>query len=249
LRPTGRPQERGGRIVTARVLVVEDDEDIWEALEILFRRAGYHPQWACDGMEGLRAFEQERPDLVVLDIGLPELDGWSVLERIRHHSQAPVLLLTARGLETDKVRGLLAGADDYITKPFSNDELVARVGALLRRSPPTEDESPIFDDGSLKVNFTDHTVAVGEDAINLTPSEFRLLATLVRHAGRVLSLDQLLEQAWHDPTHTGPGRVKFAILSLRKKLGWTDLNESPIETVRGFGYRYRRAEVGADIAD
>jgi DNA-binding response OmpR family regulator len=223
----------------ARVLVIEDDEDIWSALEILLRRASYQPFRAADGVEGIQVFEKQRPDLVILDIGLPQLDGWSVLERIRHVSDAPVMVLTARGLESDKVRGLLGGADDYLTKPFSNGELVARVGALLRRMPVVNGQPSVFDDGRVRVDFTDHRVRSGAEEVALTPSEFRLLATLVRHAGQVLSLSQLLEQAWHDPTHTGPGRVKFAVLSLRKKLGWTELTENPIETVRGFGYRYR----------
>jgi DNA-binding response OmpR family regulator len=227
--------------MAARILVVEDDADIWRSLQILLQRAGHTLRWAADGNDGLTQFEDYRPDLVVLDIGLPGLDGWSVLERIRHQSQVPVLLLTARGLEAEKVRGLLGGADDYLTKPFSIDELVARVAALLRRARPATGTSPVFEDGRLRVDFREHTVRLDESDIVLTPSEFRLLAALLRHAGQVLSANQLLEEAWHDPSGIGPGRVKFTVLSLRRKLGWTDLPDCPIETVRGFGYRYRRA--------
>ncbi|HLG68604.1 MAG TPA: response regulator transcription factor [Acidimicrobiales bacterium] len=223
----------------ACILVVEDDGDIWRSVEILLRRNGYRPVWAADGTEGLRLLRERSPDLVVLDVGLPKVDGWAVLERIRDHSDVPVILLTARGLETDKVRGLLGGADDYLTKPFSNDELVARVGALLRRSPPTGPVPSVVDDGHVRMDLAHHRVEVGGRDVALTPSEFRLLAALVRHTGQVLSHGQLLELAWHDPTRTGPGRVKFTVLSLRRKLGWTDLATSPIETVRGFGYRYR----------
>jgi DNA-binding response OmpR family regulator len=226
-------------VSAARVLVVEDDGDIWRSLQILLQRAGYEATWAPDGGEGLRRFESDRPDLVVLDVSLPVLDGWSVLERIRNHSEIPVILLTARGLENDKVRGLLGGADDYLTKPYSNEELVARIGALLRRSPPAPRGASVFDDGQVRVNFTDHTVEVSGSSVTLTPSEFRLLAALVRHPDQVLSHGQLLELAWHDPTRTGPGRVKFTVLSLRRKLGWIDLDATPLETVRGFGYRYR----------
>jgi DNA-binding response OmpR family regulator len=226
----------------ARVLVVEDDQDIWRSLQILLERSGYRLRWAADGMSGLSQFGDYDPDLVVLDVGLPGLDGWSVLERIRHRSDVPVLVLTARGLESDKVRGLLSGADDYLTKPFSNDELVARVGALLRRARTTTPTTPEFVDARLRIDFGDNRVHLGETEVALTPSEFRLLAALVRHSGQVLTNAQLLEQAWHDPSGIGPGRVKFTVLSLRRKLGWTDLDGCPIETVRGFGYRYRPAD-------
>jgi len=222
----------------ARILVVEDDADIWRSLQILLERAGYELTWAADGGVGLEEFTENRHDLVVLDIGLPTLDGWQVLERIRSLSGAPVLLLTARGLETDKVRGLLGGADDYLTKPFSNDELVARVGALLRRAPPTEEEPSVYDDGRLSVDFAHHTVTCEGVSIPLTPTEFRLLGVLVRHRGEIISHERLLELAWRDRSDKGRGRVKFTVLSLRRKLGWDDLASCPIEAVRGFGYRY-----------
>ncbi len=230
-------------MTTARILVVEDDNDIWRSLQILLERSGYELRWAADGQDGLNQFKEYLPDLVVLDVGLPYLDGWAVLERIRHQSDVPVLLLTARGLESDKVRGLLGGADDYLTKPFSNDELVARVAALFRRVRPVAAITSVWHDGRLRVDFDDHRVQVGATEVSLTPSEFRLLAALIRHAGQVLSNAQLLEQAWHDPSGIGPGRVKFTILSLRRKLGWTELADCPIETVRGFGYRYRSTEI------
>jgi DNA-binding response OmpR family regulator len=223
-------------------LVVEDDRDIWRSLQILLERSGYRLQWSADGEDGLERFRTDRPDLVVLDVGLPRLDGWAVLERIRSHSTVPVLLLTARGLESDKVRGLLGGADDYLTKPFSNEELVARVGALLRRAGPVAEEEPVFQDARLVVDFSQRQVECDGQDVTLTPAEFRLLSVLVRHTGQVLSPGQLLELAWHDPSGIGPGRVKFTVLSLRRRLGWTELTECPIETVRGFGYRYRRQD-------
>jgi len=221
------------------ILIVEDDADIWRSLQILLERAGYQVLPAGDGVEGLRQFQEHRPDLVVLDVGLPALDGWSVLERIRDVSDVPVMLLTARGLETDKARGLLSGADDYLTKPFSNAELVARVGALLRRSPPVTEGPSVYDDGRLRVDFSTHEVQRAGEDVKLTPTEFRLLSVLVRQTGQVPSPRQLLEQGWHDPSGIGTGRVKFTVLNLRRKLGWDDAENSPIETVRGFGYRYR----------
>jgi len=224
-----------------RILIVEDDLDIWRSLQILLERAGYAVVPAADGLEGLQRFHETRPELVVLDVGLPQLDGWSVLERIRDVSDVPVMLLTARGLETDKARGLLSGADDYLTKPFSNAELVARVRALLRRTPGTTEGPSVYEDGRLRLDFASHEVACDGSHVVLTPTEFRLLSVLVRQAGQVLSARQLLEQGWHDPSGIGTGRVKFTVLNVRRKLGWGEVASCPIETVRGFGYRYRPA--------
>jgi DNA-binding response OmpR family regulator len=142
-------------------------------------------------------------------------------------------------MEAEKVRGLQSGADDYITKPFGREELLARVHAALRRSRGSGGEQiPVFDDGRLVVDFVAKRVRVDDAEVALTPTEYRLLRTLVRHAGQVLTAEQLLEHAWDDPTGVGPDRVKFAILRLRRKLGFDDVATSPIETVRGFGYRY-----------
>jgi DNA-binding response OmpR family regulator len=225
----------------SRLLVVEDDPDITTALRLLFGSAGYEVVHAGDGRAGLREAYAAHPDLVVLDVGLPEMDGWAVLERLRDISDVPVLVLTAHGKETDKVRGLRSGADDYLTKPFANAELLARVEALLRRaSDNTSWSNQLYDDGVLHLDPTQRRVYVNSKEVRLTPTEFRLLNALVRHAGAVLSANQLLTQAWDDPTGIGQERVKFAVLRLRRKLGWTDPDSSPIESVRGFGYRYRR---------
>ena len=225
----------------SRLLVVEDDPDIALALRLLLQRAGHQVAHAKDGRTGLRDAYTERPELVILDIGLPGMDGWQVLERLRDISDVPVLLLTAHGQESDKVRGLRGGADDYLTKPFTNAELVARVEALLRRSGSSASwADEVYDDGTLRIDPAARRAFVADAEVRLTPTEFRLLNVLVRHAGAVLSPNQLLAQAWDDPTGIGPERVKFAVLRLRRKLGWTDPDASPIESVRGFGYRYRR---------
>ncbi len=223
--------------MTTQILLIEDDPDIALAVGTVLGRAGFHIGTADDGRAGLRAFHDRRPGLVVLDIGLPGLDGWQVLERIRDMSDVPVLMLTAHGHEADKVRGLRSGADDYLTKPFGNQELLARVQALLRRSRDQEPDPEVYDDGRLQVRFASREVVADAAPVCLTPTEFRLLAALVRHAGQVLSPEQLLEQAWNDPLRIGPDRVKFAILRLRKKLGWRAA-DSPVQAVRGFGYRY-----------
>jgi len=225
----------------SRLLVVEDDPDIALALKLLLQRAGHQVAHAKDGRAGLRDAFTSRPELVILDIGLPGMDGWQVLERLRDISDVPVLLLTAHGQESDKVRGLRGGADDYLTKPFTNAELVARVEALLRRSGSSSQwADEVYDDGVLRIDPASRRAFVDGQEVRLTPTEFRLLNVLVRHAGAVLSPNQLLAQAWDDPTGIGPERVKFAVLRLRRKLGWTDPDASPIESVRGFGYRYRR---------
>lgn len=217
-----------------RVLVIEDDRDIALGIRTVLTRSGFDVANSTDGKQGLRTFHDARPDLVVLDIGLPALDGWSVLERIRDLSDVPVLILTAHGSEADKVRGLHGGADDYLTKPFGNRELAARVEALLRRPRTGTEPAEVYDDGSLLVRLDSREVSVDGAAIALTPTEYRLLAALIRHPGQTLAPDQLLELAWNDPLGIGPERVKFGVMRLRRKLG----PGVAIEAVRGFGYRF-----------
>jgi DNA-binding response OmpR family regulator len=221
------------------VLVIEDDADIALGVRTVLGRSGFKVTTAAEGREGLRVFHSERPDIVILDVGLPEMDGWTVLERIRELSEVPVLMLTSHGQEADKVRGLRGGADDYLTKPFGNAEFVARVQALLRRQRPADPLTEGFNDGCLLINFVTHEVLVDGGAVELTPTEFRLLAALVRHRGQVLSSVKLLELAWSDPFGVGPDRVKYSVMRLRRKLGTRPGGDSTIEAVRGFGYRYR----------
>jgi DNA-binding response OmpR family regulator len=223
------------------VLVIEDDPDVALAIRAVLEGGGLEVLTEGDGRAGLRAFHASRPRLVVLDVGLPVLDGWDVLDRIRDLSEVPVLMLTSHGLEDEKVRGLQAGADDYVTKPFSNAELLARVRGLLRRGRAGQDPdaAQVYDDGLLFVGLSGGEVSVDGRPVSLTPTEFRLLAVLVRHRGQVLSPEQLLDQAWQDPAGIGPDRVKFTVMRLRRKLGQHGGTGPPIEAVRGFGYRYR----------
>jgi DNA-binding response OmpR family regulator len=222
----------------ASVLVVDDDADIRGLVRELLQRAGHVVHEAGDGREGLRIFHVERPDLVVLDASMPDLDGWETLERIRDVSAVPVVMLTARAQEVDKVRGLRAGADDYVTKPFGRQELVARIEGLLRRGRPATDSPQTYVDTFLTVDFTQRTVEAAGQNVALTPLEFRLLGAFVRNRDQVLSHDQLIELAWGHGRAGGRDQLKLYVGYLRRKLGEPSSGGSPIETVRGFGYRY-----------
>jgi DNA-binding response OmpR family regulator len=191
---------------------------------------------APNGRDALRTFHAERPDLVILDVSMPELDGWQTLERIRELSDVPVLMLTAKAAEADRVRGLRGGADDYVAKPFARDELLARVEALLRRAAPRSEEAAVYGDALLRVDFLQRTVTVRGEEVSLTPLEYSLLAAFVRHPNQVLGHDQLLELAWGGDD-VSRDQVKLYVGYLRRKLGVGE--DAPIETVRGFGYRYR----------
>jgi DNA-binding response OmpR family regulator len=224
----------------ATILVADDDPDIRGLLRELFERAGYEVLDAADGRSALRALYAARPELVILDVSMPELDGWSTLARIRDLSDVPVIMLTARAAELEKVRGLKAGADDYVTKPFGRQELLARVEALLRRSerPVREDVQDVYADGVVTIEFAQRAVRVGDDEVSLTPLEYRLLTAFVRHPAQVLSHEQILALVW-GTEEASTDQVKLYVGYLRRKLGPS--GAQLIETVRGFGYRYRPA--------
>jgi DNA-binding response OmpR family regulator len=218
-----------------RVLIVDDEADIRGLLRQLLERSGRLVKEAGDGREALRTLHTWRPDLVVLDIQMPGLDGYTTLERIRDLTDVPVLMLSARGTEIDKVRGLKAGADDFVTKPFGRAELLARVEALLRRRGGARTEIPeAYEDAALFVDFTQRLVRAGGEEVALTPLEYRLLSAFVRHPNQILSHEQLLELVWGDEDASRE-QVKLYVGYLRRKLGMPDA----IESVRGFGYRYR----------
>jgi DNA-binding response OmpR family regulator len=227
----------------ARILVVDDDSDIRGLVRTLLERAGYQVEDAASGKEGLRAFYAVQPDLVVLDVTMPEMDGWETLERIRDLSEIPVVMLTARAAELEKVRGLKAGADDYVTKPFGRQELLARVEALLRRARPRDERPGTYADDLLTIDFAQREVTVGGRPVSLTPLEFRLLTALVRHPNQVLTHEQLLEHVWGDALAGSKARTKLYVGYLRQKLQEGTSAASPIETVRGYGYRYRPPEI------
>lgn len=224
-----------------RVLVVDDDEDIRTLLRELLERAGYTVDQAPDGRSALRSLFASAPALVILDVTMPEMDGYQTLERIRDLSDVPVLMLTARTQELEKVRGLSAGADDYVAKPFGRQELLARVQALLRRTGGKSEVVEAYADTFVQIDYAQRRVLVEGREVRLTPLEFKLLAAFVQNPNQVLSRDQLLELVWGDPYGVSGDQVKLYVGYLRKKLLPDAPDTGPIETVRGFGYRYKRA--------
>ena len=222
----------------SQILVVDDDDDIRGLVRTLLERAGHDVSDASDGREGLRELYAGSPDLVILDVAMPGLDGWATLERIREVSDVPVLMLTARDGELERVRGLKGGADDYVVKPFGRQELVARVDALLRR-PGSRGALDTYADARLSISFAQRAVRYDDREVSLTRLEYRLLSAFVRHPNQVLSNEQLRELVWGDATATSRDEVKLYVGYLRRKLDPAAPGSTPIETVRGFGYRYK----------
>ncbi|MFF7338243.1 response regulator transcription factor [Streptomyces sp. NPDC008163] len=222
-----------------RLLIVEDDPASALALRQLLAGDGYEVLHAADGRDALRLLFEERPALMLLDLGVPGLDGWRVLARTRDMSDLPVIVLSARDDLADLVRGLRGGADDYVVKPFRNEELLARVEALLRRSgarrrPGGEVSS------HLRLLADRRTVLWHGAEVHLSDIEYRLLQLLVSNRGAVVTTETLLDRVWHDTTALGRDRVKFAVLRVRRKLASAagDGVPDPVESVRGVGYRF-----------
>ena len=219
-----------------RVLLIEDDIPIQELLRSYLEAKGHAVSAVEDGVEGLKAFNAGVPELVLLDVGLPRLDGWAVLEAIRGSSAVPVVLLTALDDTEDVVRGLAMGADDYLTKPFDVRELDARIQAILRRL-----ESPAgsasLDVGDIHIDDRSKTVTVGDSSLSLSPKEYKLLKLLASEPGRVFSSDEIIAHLWPDSDRAAANDVKQYIHLLRSKLYRSaDIGE-PIENIKGFGYR------------
>jgi len=227
-----------------RVIVVDDSPEIIEVVTLCFqlRWSDAELKSASTGNAGLELIEAENPDIVILDIGLPDMGGFEVLREIRRFSQVPVIMLTVRGEDTDVARGLEMGADDYITKPFSHIELVARVQAVLRRvrgTPVSEEERP-FISGKMYVDFTNNEVKVNGKQVKLTSTELRLLYLLLRNEGRLVTHEGLLNKVWGESYVDARDLLRVHIQHLRQKLG--DSTESPsiIVTEHGMGYKFVR---------
>jgi len=224
-----------------KILVVEDDRNLLDTLKYNLRKEGYDVVTAVDGAEALDVARREKPDLIILDLMLPKVSGFEVCRILRKDMTVPILMLTAKADETDKIVGLEIGADDYMTKPFSLRELLARVRAMLRRSKMAEVQSgaggPVLKVGDIEVDIARHRASKGGTALELTPKEFDLLAFLVRNKGLVFSRDQLLEKVWgYD--FTGDTRtVDVHIRWLRQKIETAPDNPEHLITVRGTGYK------------
>lgn len=226
----------------ATILVVDDEEPIQELLSFNLEKEGYQVRLASDGLEALTLIEKDAPDLVVLDLMLPGIDGLEVCRRLRMQTrfqELPIIMLTAKGEEIDKVLGLELGADDYITKPFSPRELLARIKARLRRIRAVSDGTEEIQRGDLRIHLSRFQVFVRNEEIELTHKEFELLRALVFHPGRVYSRDELLEQIWGYDFIGDTRTVDVHIRHLRQKIEKDPSNPDMIETLRGVGYRFR----------
>jgi len=219
----------------SKILIVDDEPAIVELARLYLEKNGFETVTAVDGIQALVKVKQEHPDLVVLDLMLPELDGWEVCRRLRAETSIPIIMLTARSEDVDKIVGLELGADDYITKPFNPRELVARVKAVLRRAQSRgEVTSAVIRMGDLTIDEPRREALIGETPISLRTREFDLLLMLARHPGLVLSREQLLEQVWGYDYAGGTRTVDVHVSGLRQKLAGSGVR---IETVWGIGYK------------
>ena len=223
-----------------RILVVDDERRMVGFIRLNLEQDGFEVIEAYNGTEALNRLRDSLPDLVLLDVMMPDIDGFEVLRTIREISQVPVIMLTAKGEENDKVKGLELGADDYVTKPFSPRELVSRVKAVLRRGSAFEedDEGVIEVDDRLKIDFGRREVWVEGELVKLRPTEYRLLYHLVQNAGWVLTHDQILPKVWGYEYRDEPHYVRLYINYLRKKIEEDPSNPKYIQTERGVGYRF-----------
>lgn len=221
-----------------KILLIDDDKTLLSLVSDQLQTAGYETVLAKSGKIGLRMAHEIEPDLVIVDVMMPGLDGWEVCKQLREHSLVPILMLTAKGEEVDKLRGFQLGIDDYVTKPFSFAELVARVGAILSRFQRNGKFINQVTSGDLHLNFEDRRVVRGNHIVELSPTEYRLLEILARSSGRTVSTDELLHNVW-GPEYVGESRhVKHYIWALRKKIEDDPGDPKHILTERGYGYRF-----------
>jgi len=225
--------------MTEKILIIDDEETTVKLLTILLEHKGFDVVKAYRAEDGLRKAYRNQPDLVLLDIMMPDMDGWEVCRRLRELSDMPIIFLTARTDTKDIVKGLEMGADDYVVKPYDNDELVARIKAHLRRAPRTAmSEELVFDGGRFRVNFLNREVVVDNEQRHLTPKEFSLLSVLARNAGRVITRQELVSEAWGPEYGDAIDSLKLYIHYLRKKVERDATRPEYILTSRGVGYRF-----------
>lgn len=222
-----------------RVLVVEDEESFRDALQFMLSREGFDVVLAADGAEGMKQFDAKNPDIVLLDLMLPEVSGTEVCKYIRTKSNVPVIMLTAKDTEIDKVVGLELGADDYVTKPFSTRELLARIKAVLRRGSDLDNESVgAVEGGPIRMDVERHALSVNGEAVAMPLKEFELLEFLMRNSGRVLTRGQLMDRVWGSD-YVGDGKtLDVHVKRIRSKIEPDPANPVYLTTVRGLGYRF-----------
>ncbi|MGA7910793.1 MAG: response regulator transcription factor [Candidatus Dormiibacterota bacterium] len=227
--------------MSSKILVVDDENHIVELARLYLTREGYDVEGVGDGAQAIARFGQIKPDLVILDIMLPGTDGLTICKEIRKQSQVPIIMLTARDDVTDKVVGLEVGADDYLTKPFHPQELVARAKALLRRAKIEPDQPKMIRAGKLEVDLERHEVRHGKTKVQLRPKEFDLLTLLARHPGRVFQRSELLDLVWGYDFPGYTRTVDVHVQQLREKLAKAGIMDPSIQTVWGVGYRLEMA--------
>ena len=225
-------------MLTRTILIIDDDSTLRELLTDYLKQAGYRVVAAGDGQRGLNLALSEHPDLVILDLMMPGMDGWEVCRSLRYESAIPIIMLTAKSEELDKLRGFRLGVDDFVTKPFSFAEIVARVGAVIARANQHSSPSHYVRSDDLVIDFDQHRVTATGQVIDLTPTEYRLLEALARQSHRTISSEQLLLDIW-GPTYTGDTeQIKHFIWTLRKKIEKDPGDPKHLITERGFGYRF-----------
>jgi len=222
----------------AKILIVEDETKIAETLAYNIREEGHDAVTAADGVVGLEKARAEHPDLVILDLMLPKMDGVEVCRLIRRDSDVPIIMLTAKSSEVDKVVGLEVGADDYVTKPFSMIEMLARIRAALRRSSGQVRQEAVLRADDLEMDISRHRVVIGGGEIDLRPKEFELLRILLANRGRVLDRSTLLQRVWGEDEYIDAGTVDVHVRRLREKIEKDPGSPRRVLTVRGLGYKY-----------
>ncbi|PRO66484.1 response regulator transcription factor [Alkalicoccus urumqiensis] len=224
------------------VLIVEDEYSMVEVLEAYLVRDGHEVSYALNGADGLKQFRVKRPDFIILDLMLPDLSGESVLQEVRREADTPVLILSAKSAEEERVQGMLLGADDYVVKPFSPREVMVRIQAIMRRFQKQEEQSEVwsFGGGRLRIRLNERRVICGGEEVHLTPIEYRLLTAMARHPGWVYERAELLEKVQEDLFFEGYERsIDVHVKNLRKKIEVDPRHPEWVETVFGMGYRFR----------
>ena len=221
------------------ILLVEDEPQMRRFLRVALEGGGYRYLEAPTGQEGLNLAIQHRPDVILLDLGLPDMDGLELMTRLREWSRIPVIVISARGQESDKVGALDVGADDYLTKPFGTSELLARVRVALRHADPQAAEDPVFVLGRWRVDLAKRLVYVDDQVVHLTPLEYKLFTTLIRHAGKVVTQRQLLKEVWGGVAGAQPLYLRVYMAQLRHKLEEEPSRPRHLQTEPGVGYRLK----------